>query len=68
MTPTPSSTALGSDAQSGLTDGRGRRAARRYGVNEIAAPSPRPSTWAIALLQLKDPMNLMLVAVADRES
>ncbi len=36
---------------------------RRHGPNEIAS-EPGPSAWAIALQQLKDLMNLMLVAVA----
>jgi len=55
--------ALETDPTSGLTDGEVDARRRRYGGNEIAA-EPAPSTWSIALLQLKDPMNLMLVAVA----
>ena len=34
----------------------------RYGPNQIAAEKP-PSLWAVALQQLRDPMNIMLVAV-----
>ncbi|MEU6189334.1 cation-transporting P-type ATPase [Nocardia sp. NPDC047038] len=54
--------ALGSDRQSGLTalDVEERR--KRYGPNELAA-EPAPSVWAMALLQSKDPMNLMLLVV-----
>nr|WP_271213247.1 cation-transporting P-type ATPase [Rhodococcus wratislaviensis]GLK40285.1 ATPase [Rhodococcus wratislaviensis] len=54
---------LASDRQAGLTTGEVDERRRRHGPNEIASEPP-PSTWSIALLQLKDPMNLMLVAVA----
>ncbi|WP_246462090.1 cation-translocating P-type ATPase [Nocardia transvalensis] len=54
--------ALTSDAGSGLSPGDAEERRRRYGTNEIAA-EPEPSVWAIALTQLKDPMNLMLIAV-----
>ena len=54
---------LATDRQSGLLDGEADERRRRYGPNSIAA-EPAPSAWSIALLQLKDPMNLMLVAVA----
>ena len=55
-------TALSSDAERGL--GRGQAAERlsRYGPNRITGEKP-PSTWAVALQQLRDPMNIMLVAV-----
>lgn len=55
--------ALTSDLESGLSadDVTDRR--RQYGPNEIAS-TPPPSMWSIALAQLRDPMNLMLVAVA----
>ncbi|CDZ88210.1 cation-transporting P-type ATPase [Rhodococcus ruber] len=55
--------ALNSDRHSGLTAGEAGARRRRYGLNEIAS-EPGPSMWAIALRQLEDPMNLMLVAVA----
>ncbi|MFD9661062.1 cation-translocating P-type ATPase [Rhodococcus sp. NPDC059968] len=55
--------ATASDRQSGLTAGEADERRRRYGPNEIAS-EPAPSTWAIALQQLKDLMNLMLIAVA----
>ncbi|CAM2894449.1 cation-translocating P-type ATPase [Prescottella defluvii] len=54
--------ALGSDRLSGLTSADADARRRRYGVNEIAS-EPAPSIWAVALVQLRDPMNLMLVAV-----
>lgn len=55
--------ALTSDQESGLSaeDVVDRR--RQHGPNEIAS-TPPPSMWSIALAQLRDPMNLMLVAVA----
>ncbi|MGW0040539.1 cation-translocating P-type ATPase [Rhodococcus sp. NPDC003348] len=56
-------TALSSDLRSGLTTADATERTQRYGVNEIAA-EPSPSLWATALRQLRDPMNLMLVAVA----
>ncbi|WP_435591369.1 cation-translocating P-type ATPase [Nocardia sp. bgisy118] len=55
--------AFGSDERSGLTAREITRRRERYGLNEIVS-EPAPSVWAIALSQLKDPMNLMLVAVA----
>lgn len=54
--------ALTSDSRSGLSSADVAARQDRYGVNEIAA-EPAPSVWALAWLQLKDPMNLMLVAV-----
>jgi Ca2+-transporting ATPase len=54
--------ALGTDAERGL--GRGEAAERldRYGPNRITGEKP-PSPWAVALQQLRDPMNIMLIAV-----
>ena len=54
--------AMGSDAHIGLstTEASSRRVT--YGPNEITAEPP-PSTWAIALGQFMNPMNIMLVAV-----
>ncbi len=54
---------LQSDQQRGLQSSEADQRRQRYGSNEITS-TPPPSTWSIALLQLKDPMNLMLVAVA----
>ena len=54
--------ATGSDVSAGLTAGETADRLTRFGANEIAAEKP-PSAWRIALLQLRDPMNIMLVAV-----
>ena len=54
--------ALGSDAERGLTQAEAAERLARDGPNEITGEKP-PSVWAIALAQLRDPMNLMLVAV-----
>ena len=53
---------LGSDAASGLTAGEAAERLSRYGPNAIEGEKP-PSVWAVALQQLRDPMNIMLVAV-----
>ncbi len=55
--------ALGSNADSGLSSGEATARLATYGPNVIAA-EPSPSVWALALAQLKDSMNLMLVAVS----
>lgn len=55
--------ALTSDRQAGLTAGQAEARLRSHGPNEIAS-EPESSTWSIALHQLKDLMNLMLIAVA----
>ncbi|HEX3334527.1 MAG TPA: cation-transporting P-type ATPase [Acidimicrobiales bacterium] len=54
--------AVGSDLQRGLTSGDAASRLSRYGPNEIAREKP-PSVVEVALAQLRDPMNLMLVAV-----
>jgi Ca2+-transporting ATPase len=54
--------ALGSDASSGLTGAEAAARLASHGPNEITGETP-PSVWQIAMLQLRDPMNLMLVAV-----
>ncbi len=53
---------LGSDAASGLTAAEAADRLGRLGPNEIAAEAP-PSIGQIALAQLREPMNIMLVAV-----
>ena len=53
---------LGSDPSNGLTTAEAASRLTRYGSNRITAEKP-PSVWAVALQQLRDPMNLMLVAV-----
>lgn len=55
--------ALSSDAQAGLTADRAAELRLRYGANKIAS-EPTPSLWSIALRQVKDLMNLMLIVVA----
>ena len=54
--------AAGSDPDAGLTQAEAASRLSRYGMNEIVSEKP-PSVWAVALLQLRDPMNIMLVAV-----
>ncbi len=53
---------LGSDGEHGLSGAEVAQRVSTYGRNEIAAEKP-PSIVAVALGQLRDPMNLMLVAV-----
>jgi Ca2+-transporting ATPase len=53
---------LRSDQQSGLSREEAAARLARHGPNEIIGEKP-PSVWAIALGQLRDPMNIMLVAV-----
>jgi Ca2+-transporting ATPase len=55
-------TGLQSDATSGLTVTEAASRLARVGPNEIPAEKP-PSLWAVALAQLREPMNIMLVAV-----
>ena len=54
--------AAGSDADSGLSQAEAASRLSTHGANEIVSEKP-PSIWAVALLQLRDPMNIMLVAV-----
>ncbi len=54
---------LGSDETSGLTAAEAAARQAKYGPNQITSEKP-PSAWAIALHQLRDPMNIMLLAVA----
>ncbi len=56
-------TEVGSDAVDGLTTAEVERRLTQYGRNEITGEKP-PSTWSVALRQLSDPMNLMLVVVS----
>ena len=55
--------AEGSDTTNGLTTAIARERRERYGPNEIASEAP-PSLRAVAMTQLENPMNIMLVAVA----
>jgi Ca2+-transporting ATPase len=54
---------FGSDDTTGLTVAEAAARLSQYGPNEITSEKP-PSVWAVALQQLRDPMNIMLVAVA----
>lgn len=55
--------ALGTDPRTGLSGGEVGMRQRQYGPNTLTAQAP-PSVWSVLLGQLRDPMNLMLVAVA----
>jgi magnesium-transporting ATPase (P-type) len=48
----------------GLTGSEAAERLARYGPNAIRAEKP-PSVWQVALGQLRDPMNIMLVAVVS---
>ena len=60
--PEDTTTALTVDPVRGLTTADAAARTAQYGPNQITAEKP-PSVWAIALQQLRDPMNIMLVAV-----
>ncbi|MGC3995341.1 MAG: cation-transporting P-type ATPase [Propionicimonas sp.] len=63
MAPQDVSAALGVNPELGL-DAAGVQASRaKAGENKIASEPP-PTRWTIAIRELGDPMNLMLVAVA----
>jgi Ca2+-transporting ATPase len=55
--------AMASDEATGLTAGEAAARLSRNGPNQITSEKP-PSMWTVALQQLRDPMNIMLVAVA----
>jgi hypothetical protein len=55
-------TAMGTDADDGLSAAEAARRLSEHGPNELTSEPP-PSRWVIALAQVRDPMNLMLVAV-----
>ena len=54
---------LASDQSAGLATAEAARRLSQYGANEITSEKP-PSVWEVALHQLRDPMNIMLLAVA----
>jgi P-type Ca2+ transporter type 2C len=54
--------AMDSDAGRGLSRAEAAARLAKHGPNRIVGEKP-PSVWAIALAQLRDPMNIMLVAV-----
>jgi Ca2+-transporting ATPase len=55
--------AQGVDVDTGLTGNQAADRLRRFAPNEIRSEKP-PSALAVALGQLRDPMNIMLVAVS----
>src|SRR6476646_1966217 len=54
--------ALGTDPSGGLTGAEATARLTRYGPNKITGEKP-PSIVVVALTQLRDPMNIMLIAV-----
>ena len=54
--------ALETDAAQGLTQAEAAARLARDGPNEITGEKP-PSAWRIAIEQLREPMNIMLIAV-----
>src|ERR1700750_2086733 len=54
--------AMQSDVEAGLSGNEAASRLSRYGPNQIAGEKP-PSVWVVALARLRDPMNIMLVAV-----
>ena len=62
LTPDQVLEATGSDAGSGLSAAEVDARLASHGPNAITAEKP-PSAFAVAAVQLRDPMNIMLVAV-----
>ena len=58
--------AFGVDVEAGLTTSEVTARRGRFGRTRSRAEKP-PSVWAVALGQLRDPMNIMLVAVTVGE-
>jgi Ca2+-transporting ATPase len=54
--------AFETDGEQGLSDAQAADRILRHGPNRITGEKP-PSVWAVALEQLREPMNLMLIAV-----
>ncbi|NYJ07561.1 cation-translocating P-type ATPase [Petropleomorpha daqingensis] len=55
--------AAGIDLQHGLSHREAARRLQEVGPNKLTSEKP-PSGWVVALGQLRDPMNIMLIAVA----
>jgi Ca2+-transporting ATPase len=55
--------ATGADLARGLAHREAERRLQQVGPNKLTSEKP-PSTWSVALAQLRDPMNIMLIAVA----
>src|SRR3954468_15493794 len=53
----------GADVRSGLTHREAARRLQESGPNTLTSEKP-PSIWVVALSQLRDPMNIMLIVVA----
>jgi Ca2+-transporting ATPase len=53
---------LGSDPNLGLSKEEAARRLAQFGANRVTSEKP-PSVWEVALGQLRDPMNIMLIAV-----
>src|SRR6476619_979503 len=53
---------VGSDAEQGLTAAEAASRLSQHGRNQITGEQP-PSVWQVALGQVRDPMNIMLIAV-----
>ncbi|MBO0731699.1 MAG: hypothetical protein J2P57_20740, partial [Acidimicrobiaceae bacterium] len=53
---------LGTDPTAGLSSQEAAHRLTRFGPNQVTSEKP-PSIWAVALQQLREPMNIMLVAV-----
>ena len=53
---------VGSDAARGLSEAEATSRLSQHGPNQISSEKP-PSVWQVALAQLRDPMNIMLIAV-----
>ena len=56
-------TRIAVDPEQGLAADEHERRLAQYGPNQLATEPP-PSVWSIALAQLSNPMNIMLVIVA----
>ncbi len=54
---------FGVTVDTGLSGAEVTERQAKYGPNAIASEPP-PSMWALALLQVRDPMNLMLIGVS----
>jgi Ca2+-transporting ATPase len=54
--------AFGTDQQKGLTAAQAKANLDKFGPNSLKQEKP-PSMWEVALTQVRDPMNIMLIAV-----
>lgn len=63
LDPTEVSARLETDLERGLTAHEAAARLGQYGQNELQKEA-KPSVWAVALQQVRDPMNIMLLAVS----